>query len=289
MADDDVRTVGVPSGPERGDDEQDDQDYRKEFERRFTYSQTAFAEWRDQARKFFDTYAGDPWPEEAKEIMDAEGRPRTNFNYALSTANTVLGQDMSDEKEATFKCAVELGDFVGEFNAENLTRVVRHVYRLADVSTHEYMAELRPACHRLRVLRGDGRHQPVPAADRSAIRRLLRGLPRPELPDGQCGRRALPHPRAQVVSRRGEEQVAGLRGRASRLSSRSREMLAGRSSRGRSPTRLEPAAASRSTGSRTTATCGSTTTRGRGSSPSSDSETRGPGCSARCQRRTSRS
>lgn len=142
---DEPRTIGIGNQSQSmGEDEESL--YRQEFARRYRYSSSCFREWRAMARVFFDTYSGNPWPEEARDIMEEEGRPVTNFNFALSTANAILGQDMSDEKEARFRCAFEGGDMVGDFNAENLTRVVRHVYRLANIADHEYMAELDQLC-----------------------------------------------------------------------------------------------------------------------------------------------
>lgn len=137
-----VRTVGMSKGPEEKLGPEKEHLYREEFQRRFRFSERCFAEHRYHSKKFFDTYAGDPWPEGVLEQMESEGRPATSINYAIGTANTVLGQDMADRKEPRFKAVAEGGDFLQEFNAENFTRVVRQVYQNTKAHRQESMAHL---------------------------------------------------------------------------------------------------------------------------------------------------
>lgn len=75
----------------------------EEFSRRLQASRNSFANWRRRAKKLYDTYGGDPWPDEARLQLESTERPVVNFNYALSTINAVVGQDMADRKEAQFQ------------------------------------------------------------------------------------------------------------------------------------------------------------------------------------------
>lgn len=97
------------------------------FWRRLKRSETQFSRWRQQVKLYFRTYAGDPWPDGDKAALGEQNRVATNFNYALSTCNAVLGADQADRREARFEGVDDLE--LDQFNGEGLTRLVRHIYQ----------------------------------------------------------------------------------------------------------------------------------------------------------------
>jgi len=111
----------------------------EEFDRRFRRAQIGSAEWRNQAREFYKTYGGNPWPAGVKEMLEEEGRPATTFNYSLSYINAVLGQDIADRKEARFEG--QGGDVHDEFVAEVYTKLVRALYMKCNGFREEIEAE----------------------------------------------------------------------------------------------------------------------------------------------------
>lgn len=112
----------------------------QQFEKRFDRGQNASAEWRRQAREFYRTYGGDPWPDGVKELLEDEGRPATSFNYSLSYINAVLGQDIADRKEARFE-GQDQNDTLDQFCGETFTKVVRALYNKCNGYREEIEAE----------------------------------------------------------------------------------------------------------------------------------------------------
>lgn len=112
----------------------------KQFLTDYRRSERSFAEWRRHAEKFFQTYANNPWPEGTRETMLAERRPVANFNFSLSTINTVLGQDMVDRREAHYE-GVD-GDAKDQFVGELYTIARRQFYNLCQGHREESEAHL---------------------------------------------------------------------------------------------------------------------------------------------------
>lgn len=99
----------------------------KTFDRDFKNARRASSQWRERAKKYYQCYEGNPWPDGAKESMESEGRPAVSFNYALSQINAVIGQDIADRKEAKFQgIGSEIED---QFAADVITNVVRSLYQ----------------------------------------------------------------------------------------------------------------------------------------------------------------
>jgi hypothetical protein len=98
----------------------------EEANRRLKRSRSASAKWRRMAVKYYQTYEGDPAPEGVKEQLAEEGRIWSNFNYALSQINAVLGQDIADRKEPRFEGSGY--DTVRSFRAEIYTQLTRALY-----------------------------------------------------------------------------------------------------------------------------------------------------------------
>lgn len=110
----------------------------EEFERRLRRSDSSFTQWREWAKKYYDTYANDPWPDGAKDTMESQGRPPVNFNYSLSTINAVIGQDMADRREAQFQAQSD--DQRVAFVGDLYTRLLRHVYKRSKGHRQESVA-----------------------------------------------------------------------------------------------------------------------------------------------------
>jgi len=112
----------------------------EQFLRDYKRSERRFSAWRKQAKMFSLTYANEPWPEGVKELMLAERRPASNFNFSLSTINTVLGQDMVDRREAQYQ-GVD-GNAKDEFTGELYTIAHRQLYNLCNGHREESDAHL---------------------------------------------------------------------------------------------------------------------------------------------------
>jgi len=128
------RQVGIKDEPTPGGNFE----LIQEFERRLRRADASFAQWRMWAKKYYDTYASDPWPDGVKETMEAEGRPPVNFNYSLSTLNAVIGQDMADRREAQFQAQSD--DYRVSFLGDLYTRLLRHVYKRSKGHRQESVA-----------------------------------------------------------------------------------------------------------------------------------------------------
>jgi len=131
----DDKKAGVGDEPSGTDDA-----LRKEFGRRLKRSQGAFANWRERAKLFFQTYHKGPWTEEDSLALKAEGRIATYFNYSTAVINTVVGMDMADRKEGSFQ-GVD-GDLYDETVGEWFTKLVRFLYQHAHGHRHESQAQM---------------------------------------------------------------------------------------------------------------------------------------------------
>lgn len=109
------------------------------FAKRYSRSSASFSEWRTQIQRYAKAYSGDPFDEEVHLELADEGRVMVNFNYALSTVNAIIGQDMADRKEAQFS-GVD-GDVYDAFVGELYTDLVRHLYQRAKGHRQESQAQ----------------------------------------------------------------------------------------------------------------------------------------------------
>lgn len=130
----DSKKVGPPS--EGGKENEVIKRFLKDYAR----SKKAFAPLREEWKRYFRAYNGDPFDPGVKEAMAAQDRIMASFNYCLSTINTLIGQDQADRKEARFE-GVD-GDYADTFVAELWTMLVRHLYQKAKGHRKESDAQL---------------------------------------------------------------------------------------------------------------------------------------------------
>lgn len=130
--------IGPDGPPETGTDEET----IKRFERHFIASRNSFASWRTKSKRFYDTYAGDPWPIGARQELTRTGRPVTTFNYSLSTLNAIVGQYQADRKEARFQGWHESNDddsardqFIGDLHTQLVRKLMDHCQGHREIST----------------------------------------------------------------------------------------------------------------------------------------------------------
>lgn len=111
------------------------------FRKNLDASKSAFAAWRERAKTYYRTYAGDPWDPDAKALMERQERPPVAYNYTLAVVNTVLGKEMAERKEIEFR-GVGARDMRDQKVAEWQTNLVRTWWQQNDGYKHEAQALL---------------------------------------------------------------------------------------------------------------------------------------------------
>jgi len=122
-----------PSEPE--------QDFVEKFRKNLEGSRAAFGQWREKAKRYYKTYAGDPWDWKDRQAMADQDRPPVTYNYSLSIVNAVLGKEMTERKEIKFE-GVGKHDFRDQKVAEWQTNLVRTWWAQCDGHRHESQALL---------------------------------------------------------------------------------------------------------------------------------------------------
>jgi len=111
-------------------------DFVVKFRKNLEGSRSAFSPWKEKAKKYYRTYAGDPWSDADRAKMQKEDRPPVTYNYALSVINAVLGKEMSERKEIKFE-GVGKHDLRDQKVAEWQTNLVRTWWAQCDGHRHE--------------------------------------------------------------------------------------------------------------------------------------------------------
>ena len=122
------KRVGPGSGPEK--------DFVEKFRKNLEGSRAAFGSWRERAKRYYKTYAGDPWDWKDRQAMKDQDRPPVTYNYSLSIVNAVLGKEMTERKEIKFE-GVGKNDFRDQKVAEWQTNLVRTWWAQCDGHRHE--------------------------------------------------------------------------------------------------------------------------------------------------------
>ncbi len=100
----------------------------KEFDERIRRCERADRDRRRFARQAWRTYAGDPWPEPAREQIETKDRtPAISFNQTFPTINTVLGDQMDSRREIKIR-PVDLTKH-DDVIAEWVTKLVRKIFQ----------------------------------------------------------------------------------------------------------------------------------------------------------------
>jgi len=117
-----------PSRPE--------QDFVEKFRKNLASSRASFSSWREEAKRYYKTYAGDPWDWKDRQTMEEQDRPPVTYNYSLAIVNTVLGKEMNERKEIKFE-GVGKYDLRDQKVAEWQTNLVRTWWAQCDGHRHE--------------------------------------------------------------------------------------------------------------------------------------------------------
>ncbi len=102
----------------------------KNFERDLKSSTSHFAKWRESSRKYYRTYAGDPWGAGDREHLESTERPPVTLNFSLSTINALIGEDIGQRREVRFE-GVDTDPYDSAV-AEWLTRLHRYLFTKCD-------------------------------------------------------------------------------------------------------------------------------------------------------------
>ena len=102
----------------------------KNFERDLKSSTSHFQKWRSAAKKYYKTYAGDPWSAADREHLESTERPPVTLNFSLSTINALIGEDIGQRREVRFE-GVDT-DAYDSAVADWLTRTHRYLFAKCD-------------------------------------------------------------------------------------------------------------------------------------------------------------
>jgi hypothetical protein len=92
----------------------------------FQKSDDAFSEHRERWKRYQRAYAGEPFDKAVTKKIRETDRVISNFNFALSTINALIGQEQADRKEAQFS-GIDKSP-ADAFAGELFTDLVRHLF-----------------------------------------------------------------------------------------------------------------------------------------------------------------
>jgi hypothetical protein len=131
------RSVGIPTEEVKDagkGSRNSDRTLLKQFTSDFRMSNSAFAQRREDWKKYVRAYRGKPFDDAVVKALSDTDRVLSNFNFSLSTINALIGQDQADRKEARF-VGVDKSE-ADSFGGELMTDLVRHLFLRARGHRH---------------------------------------------------------------------------------------------------------------------------------------------------------